>query len=499
MNLERRSDSAPEEVPIRIENPVEVRVDHVATTGTSKVAKPTTYEFRYRNEGNRIARDVKIVNPIPPGTRYRSGSAVILNKKAGQSIDTSKANTVVFNLGDVQPESSGVVRLTVDVKSSVLDLASPQVVNRPYMAGGGVTPAADPSGGPVPAAGEAKGFIREDRNPVDDPSIPKMFLARIAPQSVQKGGEIHYRIVVGNASSFAVGGSGIVRMQIPDGAEFIDSSAGNTLAGNNRSFLVFLDEITGTPGGKFPAHSAFSFTVVLRATGPVGKVIQDPTCYLQANALNETYVPPAATLIIEGSASSSTNRVEIAGAQLGALGIDASVAMLDDRVAAAVGNINDNSVNTRIGGASYVQMTNGATLIPLLGDDKILAIGPASFIGNDGSTLIGNDGSTLVAAGGGNLITFNGLIGNDGSTLVGQDGSAIMAKIRTNDPANLVAAGAGNLVAAGGGNLIGNDGSTLVGNDGASLATIGVSSAERSRLFWLPQAGGTFWEMPGRA
>lgn len=488
MNLQSRSDSAPERLPIRIEEPVEVRVSHFSKTGGSEVGKPTTYVMNYRNEGTRIARGAKIINPAPQGTKYRPGSAVIRNKKAGQSIDVSKSGVVTFNLGDVPPESGGSVEVAFDVKASVLDLALPEVVNRPYI-GTSSTKSDLVLPGSSSAKEAAKGYIAEDRNPVLDLTIPKLFVARIAPQSVQKGNQFIYQIIVGNSSDLEVGGVGGVVFEIPKGAQYLSSSAGIYSASGNKYFASF-NHFTGNAAVKFPAHSARMVTVLLKATGAVGDVIKDSTCYLYSKDTLEVYVPPAATMIIDGDARTSTNQVRIAGAQLGALGLDSSVAMLDDRVAAAVGQINDESVSTRIGGASYVQMTNGALLVPLLGEDKILAIGPASLIGNDGSTLIGNDGSTLVAAGGGNLITFNGLIGNDGSTLVGQDGSTIMSKIRTNDPANLVAAGGGNLVAAGGGNLVGNDGASLIGNDGSTLAATIASFLSGPNPAYLVAAGG---------
>ena len=498
MNLEGRSDSAPERLPIRIEKPVEIRVSHVAKTGTSEVGKPTTYALSYRNEGNRIARGAQIVNPIPEGTKYRPGSAVIRNKKPGQSIDTSNPNLITFNLGDVPSESGGLVELAVDVKKTVLGLTPlPHVVNRPYIGGGAATSADGPNRTSAAPAPGAKGFIPEDRNTVSDPSIPRLFIARIAPQSVQKGGRFNYQIIIGNSSDLEVGGAGGISFEIPKGAKYLSSSAGIYSASANKFFASY-HHFTGNPAVKLPAHSAKGITVLLEATGAVGDVINDPTCYLSSKNLLQTYVPAAATLIIDGSADSSTNQVRIASVQLSALGLDSSVAMLDDRVASAVGNINAKSISTRIGGTSYVQMTNGSTLVPLLGDDRILAIGPADLIGNDGSTLIGNDGSTLVAAGGGNLITFNGLIGNDGSTLVGQDGGTIMSKLRTNDPANLVAAGGGNLVAAGGGNLVGNDGASLVGNDGASFATIASFLTGPNPANLVAAGGGNFLGSGGR-
>ena len=480
MSLRASPGSSPERIPIKIARPVELQVEHTAMPGDSAVNEPTTFTMKYSNVGNRIARNVVISNPVPEGTNYREGSAIIHNPKPGQTITQPDPQTLVFNLGDVAAKSSGVVELTVDVNDSVLDLNVIKVANRPYF--GSIAPSSGPDGAKGPNFGPADGetdFIREESNPIADASIPRLFLARVAPQSVKKSGvsgtdfsDFEYTIIVGNMSDLSVPGAGVVRFEIPEGADFLASSEGGTSTAEPRSFLVFLSDLVTTGDGTFPGHSAAAFKVVLRVTGEVGKVIKDATCYLQSDGVDGIYVPAAVTLIIEGDANSPTNQVEIAGAQLGALGLDAAVAMLDDRVAKAVGRISEKSANTRIGGASYVQMTNGTTLIPLLGADQMVAIGPASLIGLDGATLIGNDGGTLVAAGAGNLITFNGLIGLDGGTLVGQDGSTIMSKIRLNDPDNLVAAGAGNLVAAGGGNLIGLDGASLVGNDGGSLATI---------------------------
>lgn len=293
----------------------------------------------------------------------------------------------------------------------------------------------------APASSE-RGFIPEDRNPVLDPSIPQLFIARIAPQSVQQGDQFFYQIIVGNSSDLEVSGAGGVFFDIPKGARYESSSAGIYSASSNTFFAAF-HHFTGNPAVKFPAHSAKMITVLLTATGADGDVILDSSCNLSPKDLRQIYVPPAATLIIDGPVDSSTNQVRIAGAQLSALGIDSSVAMLDDRVAAAVGSINKYSISTRIGGTGYIQMTNGSTLVPLLGDDKILAIGPEALIGNDGSTLIGNDGSTLVAAGGGNFL------GDKGKGLLFTDAATAVL----NNPEALVAAGGGNLVAAGGGNL----------------------------------------------
>lgn len=491
MNLQGRSDSAPDRLPIRIEEPVEVSVILEAKTGSSEVGKPSSYVMTYRNEGSRIARGAKIVNPVPEGTKYRPGSAVIRNKKAGQSIDVSNSGIVTFNLGDVPPESGGSVELAFDVKASVLDLDFPEVVNRPYISSSTAKSAEVLSGISAAPAKTEKGYISEDRNPVLDPSIPQLFIARIAPQSVQKGDQFIYQIIVGNSSDLEVSGAGGVFFDIPKGARYESSSAGIYSASSNRFFAAF-HHFTGNAAVKFPAHSAKMITILLTATGAVGDVIQDSSCNLSPKSLRQIYLPPAATMILNEPATTSTNQVRIAGAQLSALGIDSSVAMLDDRVAAAVGSIDEKSVSIRIGGASYVQMTNGSTLVPLLGEDKILAIGPEALIGNDGSTLIGNDGSTLVAAGGGHLITFNGLIGNDGSTLIGNDGSTIMSKIRTNAPDNLVAAGGGNLVAAGGGNLVGNDGASLIGNDGSTLATIASFLTGPNAAFLVAAGGGNF-------
>ncbi len=494
MNLERRTDSAPERLPIRIEEPIEVQVEHIASTGDAEVGKSTTYVLKYRNEGNRIARNVRIVNPMPPGTKYRPKSAVIENEKKGsQDVDDSKANTaVVFKLGDIPPEKEGQAELTVDVQKSVLDLAVPEVVNRPYQASGDAAASAPP-GSAEPAKAGTKGYIREDRNPVSDPSIPRLFIARIAPQSVQRGDLFTYQIILGNTSALEVGGVGGISFQIPEGAEYQSSSAGvPTVSGGKKAFFAGFHHFTGSTDIKFPAHSAKSITVLLKATGSVGQPITESTCIAYSKKTREIFAPTATTLIIEGNASSSTNQIQIASAQIGEFCVDASIAHLDDRVAKLIGKINDDSITTSIGGTSFLQMTNGSTLVPLLGNDQILAIGPASLIGNDGSTLIGNDGSTLVAAGGGNLITFNGLIGNDGSTLVGQDGSTILSKIRTNAVGNLISNGATNLVAAGGGNLVGNDGASLIGNDGSTFASIASYLVGPNPAFLVAAGGGNF-------
>ncbi|MES2657206.1 MAG: Ig-like domain-containing protein [Verrucomicrobiota bacterium] len=471
MNLEARVDSAPERIYIRIEKPAEMRVEHLAQTGVSEVGKPTSYVLQYRNEGGSKARNFKIINPIPDGTKYKS--AVIRNKKGEQKIDLSKSNTVAFNLGDIPAEGSGEVELTVDVKSTVLSQTYPSVVNQPYLTTSSAAAVADAkAAGPETFAAETKGYVPEDSNPVADTTRPRFAITRIAPQSVEKGDQFTYQIILGNTSDIEVGANtvGGIVFQIPAGAEYLSSSAGlYGTTGGKPTFSASFHHFTGNPAVKFPANGAKSITILLRATGDIDTPIIDSSLYVYSKGSMETYALPSTTLIIDGPASSPTNQAKIAAAQLGIFGASPSVALLDDRVAKAVGKINSRSISTTIAGASYLQATSGHILMPLRGNDQMLVIGPASLIGNDGSTLIGNDGSTLVAAGGGNLITLNGLIGNDGSTLIGNDGSTIMAKIRAGDASNLVAAGGMNLVAAGGGNLVSYDGAFLVGNDGASL------------------------------
>ena len=474
MSLRSRPNSSPERLPIKIENPVALVANHEAVPGRSVPGTTTTYTLTYRNEGNRIARNAKITNPIPDGTDYKKGTAVIKGNKPEEKVAFPDPRTLVFNLGDIPPEGSGQVSFKVDVRARALEMKKLEVVNRPYFGSpvSSAAPALHSSLSPATAPLPLFDPFPEDRNPLVGPKIPRMCIARISPQSVQKGDPFTYQIIVGNMSDVRVGGAGGVVFEIPAGAEYKSSSLGSLITTKGKQFYIApWHQIAKTDDGKFPTHAARAITILLKATGDAGKVIKDPTCHITVQGALETYVPTAATLITEGPVTLD-NRGAIAGAQLEALGFDSYMALLDDRVAKSIRNINDDSVSIRIGGASYVQFTNGSTLIPLLGKDQIIAIGAEALIGNDGSTLVGNDGSTMVAAGGGNLITFNGLIGNDGSTLVGQDGSTIMSKIRNGDAKNLVALGAGNMVAAGGGNLVGNDGASLVGNDGASLATI---------------------------
>lgn len=470
LSLTGSVDAIPEVLRIKIAK-VPLVVEARSLPAKAIVGQPLRYFLDYGNSSSKNLKGVEVRALLPAGVSFVSAS----NENPLPGPD---GRTVIFNVGDLPAGGQGQRYIDVTVtEASRAEVASGSIFQAQINDSKYYPPQPFAREGVVRRAKPAGALsLTSDRNAVSASGVLQIGLLKTAPQSVRPGQTFQYTLTAINYSDVRAGNC-FVQMFIPDGAEYVSSTAGLIRTFATREFVAGLPLVE--------AHGAKSFTVTLRATGAVGEAIVDRTALvtattklsLQAEEIDglllnfPVYCPPSATLIIDGDASLPDNQVAIARAQFDAVGSDGGLALADPQVRERIRTITSQSASFLVGGPDYLQLTNGALLIPT-GNGQIVGVGAASLIGTDAASLIGTDGATIVAAGGGNLIQFNNLIGQDGSSLIGQDGNSLIARMVAAGGGNIVAAGGGNIVAAGGGNIVAAGG----GNFNANLGGVPVGS-----------------------
>lgn len=378
--------------------------------------------------------------------------------------------------------------------------------------------------------------------PVLSPAQTELFVGRVAPLSVERGQEFPLTVFFGNATNRLMQ-TGQVVMKIPPGTSLVHVGPttwhyANPASGRfeRAGYYKLLPNATKPTSIVFEAldmsaHDAAAVTVTLRVDDNFnGGSIEDSSLYTKsANAFGKA--APKMNIEVR-STNFLSGLFNFFGNWLGGMFGNyspAAKAALDPYAA----NFNSNSRQIQVGGASFVHVTNGSVVLPLLGN-RVMAIGPNDKVQASGYNVIADDGSncvavgdsytpgfqivgvsapnrsawspgdiidglrhnstSIVAAGAGNIVAAGAgnLIGTDGASLISNaNGLAsgitlrpIAANIVAAGAGNIVAAGAGNIVAAGSLNLLANGGTGLIGTDGASIVAAGAGNL-------ISQDGGT--------
>ena len=484
----------------------------------------------YTNKGGLAAEGVNIEYTIPPGLTFVSANyidlspvtAAVANKRTIEAPDVGQRGIVRFKAGTVEPQrivkgkpqgGGGFVRVVCAVDAANIPQAdagenawSLEHLVRGYE----VSPSA---GAPERTRGTGEirpGDIRyafrtlAQRQPANQGPLARTFVAMLAPASMLADDELQYTVIWGNVSNFS-GGSGGMRVPIPDGTEYVAGSLtdGISTTGNSN----FSADGNYNPPGDVPglppngsitwvggmaANSAniATFRVRLKPgfNGPVvasgGRSGFDLSGY--------RYLRDITTTVRSSGESIEAQQAQIFHNAIGEASAYVAGAANSASFLNATQKIGIQSMSITVDGADHFKVeSNGVLIIPLLGG-QMVAAGGGNLIGNDGSTLVAAGGGNLVAAGGGNLVKVD-----VGGGLI--TGTALYSQIPS-----LVAAGGLNLVNGGSGSLlekrsalVGNDGASLVGNDGASLIGLDGSTLGQFRL--IGNDGSTFFPANGGA
>lgn len=329
-----------------------------------------------------------------------------------------------------------------------------------------------------------------------DPAVKdsKIFVGRMAPATVHRGGILTYTIFVGNLTNVNMS-TGSVSMSIPAGTTFVSA----TKYAFNRGFSDGVDEGTTldskpvVSGGKITWNigiltgaetGSVSVTVKVPATF-AGNRIDDNSCVFDVvNATGKT-PGPLGVVVLSGNEPAQSGSATQGAVEGVGMAFTDEVRGSFNAHGFKLGN---GSHNVTVGGCDVMTLTNGVLLVetPL---NRVLMVGPADKISATDFRLL-QDGPMRVAAGNGGLpggmsvavstlpglagvpvVTPNSLFtGLSTNSLVAAGGGNIVAA----GAGNIVAAGAGNIVAAGAGNIVAAGAGNLIGHDGASLSSVQV-------------------------
>ena len=481
----------PEELVLFIAKPHEFELKVKTPPGRARPGNVLRYALQYSNAGQLPAYDCFLEVPIPVGTKGQSVFFVetnTANPRAPVDGEQVPANAdgatgkLRIPVGTLEAGETGEVALYLQV----------QVPLNPALAKAGeikLLPRLDgfatqrtsarallsPDSAAVAAAApKLIGELRvESVIPVALPSAPKLYIGRVVPMTVTKGGTMDVTLFFGNAGDTAASG-GNVAMQIPFGTKFISKTAAQmTRPADPANPLNFADtRYTLTPqtemkGSRIerivlnlptlPAHSTGAFTFTLEVDKHFrNPAVEDNSARIVMKNLPETVAIPIA--VQARSVEWYFSIPESVGSAISGFG--GWVARgFKDTVAERFKDLRSDSHFYSCAGLDLLMLENGTLFAPT-GFNRSLVIGPSKHVAAGGLSLVAAGGGNLVAAGGGNLISVKNVPGFSGAL----NPSQLVAAIP-----QLVAAGGGNLVAAGGGNLIGLDGSTLIGNDGSTL------------------------------
>lgn len=477
-------------------------------------------DLRVTNTGDLSAIDAKLRVPIPAGFTTTSAPVEKRNAKYDIAIPGS-SGTAVFDLGQIAPNQTVtrqvVLQLTTPILPALLDKKGALKLNAvpvvPVAASTKASSAAAPqalvsraaTSAPLSIAFEAVAgnfaAIPFSKSAAD----PYFFIGRIAPASVQAETEMEMIIFYGNTGQTAAT-KGEIGIKIPDGTRFVsaDPIAYNPEELFPREYTVDfnagyvkIDQIKGKRARPEDGTiDVVRWNIGNVSSGEVGAVklrlfvnksfpgtaLTEKSCYLKfANAPGKSAGP--LTIQVRRDTSGAVDVWQGIGNFFEGLG-SALEATLRTLFGGHSGQVKTGSQVIGLGGADYVQLTNGTVVIPLgrapatpLGSGRSAIIAPYAALAPNvprHSFLFTTGGSDSLALAAGE--TRNQQVFVPGSINAPRNVENLLATIV--DPVNsivaagggnIVAAGGGNIVAAGGGNIVAGGGGNAISNDGAGV------------------------------
>lgn len=518
------------------------------------VTHERTYRISFANEGDFFAIGTQLRVPLPPG--FTTDSAPI-QKANGKDVKLpGTPGTAVFDIGTVAPGERVVRDLELRLVSGTApalflkngllkDYSAPilpTVTATGYSAGAPAAPLAARSllatqnvtAPVIPDAGFTSTFNAAETNVQKDPNAFStcVFVGRIAPASVQAGTEFDMFIFCGNIGG-KLSGAGEVGIQIPYGTRFVSA---NPIASNpdGVSGVAGLSTTLEFPNGfikqepvfgkrlrpqdgtvevirwKFANISPsqlFAFKLRLFVTSDFpGTQLTDRSCYIKCDDAKGKAAAPL-SIYVRKDTNGTTDAWQTIGNFLDGVGSTLNGA-LRSLFGGQSGQVHLGSHVVGIGGADFIQLTNGRIIIPLgkpsfstIGRSAIIAeavvlassVPRDSIVFESGNTL----GSLCLAAGATNAQE----VFVPGATDDFRGVNTVLSQL--DDPVNsIVAGGGGNIVAAGGGNVVANDGAGIVANfkpgsvarvvsnDGAGLLPGSITFTDLNRPGIVAGGGG---------
>lgn len=336
-------------------------------------------------------------------------------------------------------------------------------------------------------------------NPVAD---SKIFIGRLAPATVKRGGTFSYTIIIGNLTDQSLN-SGTITMKVPVGCTAVSAQR---YGFNALSFIGA--EISGSGIGAFtpvptdknkdtaPRGIVWStpqkagttikldiFSLLGSEAGAMqvtmkvddnfkGNRIDDASCIFDAPNASGKWAGPLGVVVRDGNeitdyASTVQLIMEGLGAQYNQQVRDAMTTSLQ---------LNNESSIFTTGGCQMLQVLNGVNVIKMT-NNRVLVIGPSDRVSAPAGRLV-LDGPMRVAVGPGNVASGISLT-KIPFQVPGAAFSPNQLLISATLPNGIVAAGGGNIVAGGGGNIVAAGGGNLTAQnvmmippEGADAVTI---------------------------
>lgn len=318
-------------------------------------------------------------------------------------------------------------------------------------------------------------------NPAAD---SKIFIGRLAPATVKRGGTFSYTIIIGNLTDQSLN-SGTITMKVPVGCTAVSAQR---YGFNALSFIGA--EISGSGIGAFtpvptdknkdtaPRGIVWStpqkagttikldiFSLLGSEAGAMqvtmkvddnfkGNRIDDASCIFDAPNASGKWAGPLGVVVRDGNeitdyASTVQLIMEGLGAQYNQQVRDAMTTSLQ---------LNNESSIFTTGGCQMLQVLNGVNVIKMT-NDRVLVIGPSDRVSAPAGRLV-LDGPMRVAVGPGNVASGISLT-KIPFQVPGAAFSPNQLLISATLPNGIVAAGGGNIVAGGGGNIVAAGGGNL--------------------------------------
>lgn len=526
--------ATPNQLDLDCVPPVEYEIQTRQSTQFVDANTPNRYFITYRNAGI-IKSKAKIEVPIPFGLEY-AGAAFLLDpddENITRSLSGDEAlptqavggtGKLIFDLGELDPNERGGVRVDLRVQNSALSKLVSNVTK--------FTVLSTMKG----QYGVATGAQRERATilkPLDAPTNttsttsifvgnrpPSVHLIRSAPQTVRReaGALIAYTIAFANQGDLDATGVE-VGMQIPYGTDFVQGLRGKTWVPSgavdiphdnpfNERNYVGQDSVYWNIGS-LPGHSYGSVSLIVRVNqqgvARPSRQIDDRSVYIKGTNFPKR---GGAKIVTETRATNAVaGFFETVGRFFESIG-SAFSTPVREAVKNEEKSFTSNAINFNISGADAINFSNGTFLIPIGngrivagGGGNIVAAGGGNIVAGGGGNLVGQDGASIVAAGGGNIVAGGGgnLVGQDGASIVAGGGGNITLTRLANGSfttnqilSQLVGDGGasigtfgGNIVAAGGGNLVALSGpnkNKLIGNDGATFSASQVAAVRAAAV-----------------
>ena len=480
------------------------------SSNTTGPDQGVVYETRYVNTGTKASKILEIDVPVPAGMVYVGRELYDLNHVAlpANGIQPGStevpadptSGTVVFHpplftsSGKVAAKDGGIIREFFQPLPNALAngyrvfVHSPTIPATSY----GMTNAVSPgvtrvrkAVGPVtrnavgPATTGASNTTR-----VDDPSIPRLFIALAMPMSMTEGQTSEVFVAAGSLNGQPLNdfAAGELLFTLPPGVQFGEGEVGTDPAFfSTQKTAAGLTQVQVSFGNGLPANGASvaKFTVKPQSGTAGTTPLVFPGCALgfdpRSPVALQTGPVKVQVLSAADAARLAAGPGQIQGQVTGTAltSVDTSNPLLKDFVS----HINGTSRTIIIAGASALSITNGAVVIPLLGSSQnVLAMGPATAVGAQGAArqVKTADFSFNAATGAGMDITVGQATGS-GGTMPAQSAAALTTGVGSGTANNGVKLGVVNILNGGASNVVSNDGGSLIGDDGSSLTGVQVS------------------------